>query len=380
VPAGSAQVSSGPLTFQPGRCLLSPPSWTLFFGRSLFDAANVWNDGFVTFVVDIAGNAADALSRVAANPSRYSLILLDMLLPDTNGYDMLPKLHSLTTNNAAVVMASANSQAELVQLCLRRGADAFMAKPLGCEDVRHIWQYVKELPDGSFKDDVTAARSSSKSAPSAPRSEPASTFEVSVQHTVLAAVAELDELNMRVCAGRSRLGETQQNVVLCTGSACASDASDADRGVRHAAGEPAGSCSSADCDEPCPPPAPRTGKGWEQTQQNVVLCTGSACASDASDADRGVRHAAGEPAGSCSSADCDEPCPPPAPRTGKGWEHEDVAHERYPRAPSGQGLQRHTSSESVSSGHSDSGLWTVSSLPRDHLSDSQDVAANCAQQ
>ena len=316
-------MSSATPTFQPSRCLLSPPSWTLVFGRSLFDAANVYNDGFVTFVVDIAGNAADALSCVAANPSRYSLILLDMLLPDTNGYDMLPKLHSLTTNNAAVVMASANSQAELVQLCLRRGADAFMAKPLGCEDVRHIWQYVKELPDGSFKDDVTAARSSSKSAPSAPRSEPASTFEVSVQHTVLAAVTELDELNMRVCAGRSRLGETQQN---------------------------------------------------------VVLCTGSACASDASDADRGVRHAAGEPAGSCSSADCDEPCPPPAPRTGKGWEHEDVAHERYPRAPSGQGLPRHTSSESVSSGHSDSGLWTVSSLPRDHLSDSQDVAANCAQQ
>ena len=56
----------------------------------MFDDANVKNEGTVTFVVDIAGNAADALSCVSASPSRYSLILLDMMLPDTHGYDESP--------------------------------------------------------------------------------------------------------------------------------------------------------------------------------------------------------------------------------------------------------------------------------------------------
>ena len=44
----------------------------------------------------------------------------------------------------------------LVQLCIRRGADAFLIKPLRVTDIRHMWQFVKEasLPEGSFKDDV----------------------------------------------------------------------------------------------------------------------------------------------------------------------------------------------------------------------------------
>ena len=37
------------------------------------------------------------------------------------------------------------SQISLVQLCVSRGADAFLVKPLGSEEVQHIWQFVKRL-------------------------------------------------------------------------------------------------------------------------------------------------------------------------------------------------------------------------------------------
>ena len=32
-----------------------------------------------------------------------------------------------------------------MQLCVHRGADAFLVKPLGCEAVQHIWQFVRGL-------------------------------------------------------------------------------------------------------------------------------------------------------------------------------------------------------------------------------------------
>ena len=54
------------------------------------------------------------------------------------------------------MMASAHSEIALVQLCMRRGADGFLPKPLDLEDIRHCWQYFKEsaLPEGSFRADL----------------------------------------------------------------------------------------------------------------------------------------------------------------------------------------------------------------------------------
>ena len=77
---------------------------------ALFDSANSKNGGSVIFAVTVASNATEALSLVNSDPSRFNLILLDMLLPDTNGYDLLPRLRSVIGGDVAIVMASANSQ------------------------------------------------------------------------------------------------------------------------------------------------------------------------------------------------------------------------------------------------------------------------------
>mmetsp|Transcript_6264 Transcript_6264/g.13007 ORF Transcript_6264/g.13007 Transcript_6264/m.13007 type:complete len:179 (-) Transcript_6264:219-755(-) len=88
------------------------------------------------------------------------------------------------------------SQTELVQLCVRRGADAFMIKPLGSEEVRHIWQFVKDLPESTFKDEVTYARGSS--------TQPAKdSFSEPEQHAAVTAVKELSADSVLVCAGHA---------------------------------------------------------------------------------------------------------------------------------------------------------------------------------
>lgn len=127
---------------------------------ALFEAANEKNGGSVAFSVTTASNGSEALDFVTSDPSRFNLILLDMMLPDTNGYDLLPRLRSVVGGDVAIVMASANSQMSLVQLCVKRGADAFLVKPLGSEEVRHLWQFIKDLPDGSFKKAVENTRAS----------------------------------------------------------------------------------------------------------------------------------------------------------------------------------------------------------------------------
>ena len=123
---------------------------------SLFDAANRKNEGAVKFELTMAESAAEAVRKLTDAPRSFNLVLLDLLLPDQNGFDVLPVLRQEVDDDVAIVIVSAHPELSLVQLCVRRGADAFLAKPLDLNDVCHCWQFVKEqaLPEGSFKADL----------------------------------------------------------------------------------------------------------------------------------------------------------------------------------------------------------------------------------
>ena len=122
---------------------------------ALFDAANRKNNGAVKFELTMAESAAEAVRKLTNAPRLFNLVLLDMLLPDQNGFDVLPVLRQVD-DDVAIVIVSAHPELSLVQLCVRRGADAFLAKPLDLNDVCHCWQFVKEacLPEGSYKADL----------------------------------------------------------------------------------------------------------------------------------------------------------------------------------------------------------------------------------
>jgi len=128
----------------------------------LFEQANEKNCGAVVFQYVLVSTASEAVDALRADDApAFNLILLDLILPDQPAFELLPTVRQLVGSEVAIIIASAHTQLALVQICMRRGADAFLVKPLGSEVVRHIWQFVKEIPDCSFKQDRDESVSSS---------------------------------------------------------------------------------------------------------------------------------------------------------------------------------------------------------------------------
>lgn len=62
----------------------------------LFEAANTMNEGSVVFDVTTVATARESLDAVRREPQGFEIILLDMILPDINGYDLLPAVRPCT--------------------------------------------------------------------------------------------------------------------------------------------------------------------------------------------------------------------------------------------------------------------------------------------
>lgn len=84
------------------------------------------------FHVDSAGSGAEALRLAEAN--EYALIILDLLLPGIDGYEVLRRL---VENNPAqrVLVLSAVGDVESKVRCLRLGAVDYMAKPFAVAEL-----------------------------------------------------------------------------------------------------------------------------------------------------------------------------------------------------------------------------------------------------
>jgi CheY-like chemotaxis protein len=88
------------------------------FARKLLEAA-----GFA--VVSEAGDGASALE--AAREVRPDVVLLDVLLPDTTGFDVAERL-SADPGGPVVVLTSSRSEADLGGAVARSSARGFIAK------------------------------------------------------------------------------------------------------------------------------------------------------------------------------------------------------------------------------------------------------------
>ena len=216
--------------------------------RELFNNANVKNAGVVYFDVKMVTTAEEALSVLqqlepnASQSAPFDLILLDVMLPDVNAYDVLPSIRELVGDNVAIVIASAHSQLALVQLCVRRGADAFLVKPLGSPAVQHLWQFVKDLPanlsDDSFKRHMRAHSAGlvGKESPCGgePRRQPED--EAASESTVQAVQLEEEEQPQQYpvppVAAEIKPPDCGESVLVCAG--CLSTSSAASSSVVHA--------------------------------------------------------------------------------------------------------------------------------------------------
>ena len=80
------------------------------------------------YAVGFAESGAAALKKVGAAP--FDLVLLDMLMPDMDGYQVLEALKSdPATRDLPVIMISALDEMPSIARCIERGAEDYLAKP-----------------------------------------------------------------------------------------------------------------------------------------------------------------------------------------------------------------------------------------------------------
>jgi len=81
---------------------------------------------------DAAENGTEAIRK--ANERYYNLALIDIMLPDTNGVELLSKFKPTRPRTRKIIMTGNPSLQNAVE-ALNKGADAYIMKPLDMEKV-----------------------------------------------------------------------------------------------------------------------------------------------------------------------------------------------------------------------------------------------------
>ena len=80
------------------------------------------------FVIDMLHDGAQALKTIQASTSEWDAIILDVMLPGMNGFDLLKAIRS--SSNTPVLMLTARGEDTDTVLGLELGADDYVAKPV----------------------------------------------------------------------------------------------------------------------------------------------------------------------------------------------------------------------------------------------------------
>ena len=98
------------------------------------------------FEVDTAGNGKIAVEKVeASSAGRYDLILMDVQMPEMDGYEATRRIRALPDKKKAaipIVAMTANAFEEDQKNALNVGMNGHIAKPL---DIQKLFQVLSEL-------------------------------------------------------------------------------------------------------------------------------------------------------------------------------------------------------------------------------------------
>ncbi|OAI43570.1 hypothetical protein AYO38_10600 [bacterium SCGC AG-212-C10] len=83
-------------------------------------------------VVDLVGDGADALAQARAE--EYDLILLDVMLPSLNGYEIAKRLRAANNGTPILMLTARDSVQDRVQ-GLDAGADDYLVKPFALAEL-----------------------------------------------------------------------------------------------------------------------------------------------------------------------------------------------------------------------------------------------------
>lgn len=88
---------------------------------------------YVLEIVSV-GNGRDALSEMRIR--KYDLIMLDLMMPEFTGGDVMREIHTLELPMPTILIMSSMSDDDLVRNCLQVGATDFIVKPASPETIR----------------------------------------------------------------------------------------------------------------------------------------------------------------------------------------------------------------------------------------------------
>jgi signal transduction histidine kinase/DNA-binding response OmpR family regulator len=98
--------------------------------------------------IDFAENGVEALRKFSAAPGRYDLILMDVQMPEMDGYEATQKIRGLNVPEARqvpIIAMTANVFREDIEKCLDSGMNDHLGKPLNFEDVLSVLcKYLKK--------------------------------------------------------------------------------------------------------------------------------------------------------------------------------------------------------------------------------------------
>jgi len=109
----------------PGRILIvdDEPKIRSFIGRALAAAG---------YPIEFAGSGAEGLRR--AVQSRYELVILDLVMPDLDGRQVLGRLIAAHPDQAVIVLSCVADVAAKVD-CLEHGAQDYLTKPFSLAEL-----------------------------------------------------------------------------------------------------------------------------------------------------------------------------------------------------------------------------------------------------
>lgn len=90
---------------------------------------NLTQEGYDTTVIEHGGEGLQT-----ALQNKFDLIILDIMLPGMNGFEILNRLHQNGVRTPVIILTARNAEEEVVQ-GLKHGADDYITKPFGVAEL-----------------------------------------------------------------------------------------------------------------------------------------------------------------------------------------------------------------------------------------------------
>jgi CheY-like chemotaxis protein len=84
-------------------------------------------------VIEFASNGVEAVSMFRESPDKYDIIIMDIQMPDMDGYDATRAIRSIGTEEAMaipIIALTANVFKEDIEKCLEAGMNSHLGKPV----------------------------------------------------------------------------------------------------------------------------------------------------------------------------------------------------------------------------------------------------------